>query len=48
MERRSKEEALRYYETRMDTIDLEFVYNQFLKHLKRLELRKKQQAKTEA
>ena len=30
----------------MDTVDLEFVYNQFLKHLKRLELRRKQQAKT--
>lgn len=41
VERRSKEEALKYYETRMDTVDLEFVYNQFLKHLKRLELRRK-------
>ena len=32
---------MEYYEKRMDTIDLDFVFRQFLKQVKRLEQRKK-------
>lgn len=36
-ERRTKVEALEYYEKRMDTIDHDFVYSEFQKQVKRLE-----------
>ena len=35
--RRTKQEAMEYYEKRMDTIDHKFVYTQYQKHVKRLE-----------
>ena len=37
---RTRQEAMEYYEKRMDTIDLDFVFKQFLKQVKRLEQRK--------
>lgn len=37
--RRTKQEAMDFYATRMDTIDLDFVFRQFLKQVKRLEQR---------